>query len=148
MPSVLDFLGEFTRAGLDRLARELRTELREVQVRARLIDRTHKAGVEASIWQNRRPPLFAAELREAQRFKLVMQIMRAARAGKSNGEIGELTGLHPNSVSRIIQRELRRARPVAVARQHEHRAKRQRKPQPARDGARRVEQPEQPRDNV
>ena len=54
-------------------------------------------------------------------------IMRRARLGQSNAEIGESVGLHPASISRIVQRILRETgslttsapqRPVAVASGH------------------------------
>lgn len=49
------------------------------------------------------------------RFLRNMEIMRLARAGYQNGEIAEKVDLHPGSVSRIIQREIRNSRHWKIA---------------------------------
>ena len=53
---------------------------------------------------------FKDEIRRAKKVMEIIRVMQLARLGHDNETIGDQLGMHPGSVSRIIQRELRAAK--------------------------------------
>lgn len=86
-------------AGLRQLERDLVSELDRVRQRIELVEQLRRDPY---------PPLRPWERSRVARRRRDINIVRLARRGYSDGEIGELYGMHPKSVSRIIREQLRR----------------------------------------
>lgn len=101
-----------------RLAAWFRRRAHELEERARLLERDAFAAIELAAWAKRRNAELAAlpdqELppdmrRDRRRRRLEARnaaIMRDVRRGWTNAELRERYGLHPSTLSRIVQASL------------------------------------------
>lgn len=105
MANLTEYYHRLSKADLERVLRDQRADAAAVERRLEQIARIAGPGILDS--ERADLPVPAWRDRAAKALKKRIAVMRLAREGYRNAEIARRVGYHPDTVSRIIQRELR-----------------------------------------